>query len=487
MSSPTTLTNDSSDAQPGDPATVRELLTDRYGCLDDFGQFGVAEGLSPDSGYFQFGPDAICYGQCSSGQPSRVVTDPLHDASKHVKTNGAGVILPFDPVQVIHNLCWERYATKSAGVQPSILKRKSVRVMYYALRPLLPVAVRKHLQKAYLGRWEKIPFPRWPLDTGVDEIIEQLLVLSMKSRGISRMPFVWFWPDGAPTCTIMTHDVETQAGANFCGKLMDLNDSFGIKSSFQVIPEERYPVPSAYLESIRSRGFEINVHDLNHDGYLFSKPEEFGRRAERINSYGREFRASGFRSAVLYRNPDLLAALDFSYDMSFPNVAHLDPQRGGCCTVFPYFIRDILELPVTTTQDYPLFNILKDYSLRLWEQQVALIRKKNGLVSFIVHPDYIIDERARRVYADLLAYLADLRDRRETWIALPAQAALWWRMRTRMKLVSAGNGWRIEGKGAERARLAFAVLENGRLSYELAPAGSETTERPSGTVAGRTV
>src|SRR2546425_12755629 len=31
-------------------------------------------------------------------------------------------------------------------------------------------------------------------------------------------------------------------------------------------------------------------------------------------------------------------ALDFSYDMSVPNVAHLDPQRGGCCTVMPYFV-----------------------------------------------------------------------------------------------------------------------------------------------------
>ena len=30
--------------------------------------------------------------------------------------------------------------------------------------------------------------------------------------------------------------------------------------------------------------------------------------------------------------------LDFSFDMSIPNVAHLDPQRGGCCTIMPYFI-----------------------------------------------------------------------------------------------------------------------------------------------------
>jgi hypothetical protein len=28
--------------------------------------------------------------------------------------------------------------------------------------------------------------------------------------------------------------------------------------------------------------------------------------------------------------------LCFAYDMSIPNVAHLDPQRGGCCTIMPF-------------------------------------------------------------------------------------------------------------------------------------------------------
>jgi len=45
-------------------------------------------------------------------------------------------------------------------------------------------------------------------------------------------------------------------------------------------------------------------------------------------------------------------------NMSVPNVGHLDAQLGGCCTVMPFYIGDILELPLTTTQDYSLFNIL---------------------------------------------------------------------------------------------------------------------------------
>ena len=62
------------------------------------------------------------------------------------------------------------------------------------------------------------------------------------------------------------------------------------------------------------------------------------RGAAKINSYGRAWKAEGFRGAILYRRQEWFDAFDFSYDMSVPNVAHLDPQRGGCCTERRYFI-----------------------------------------------------------------------------------------------------------------------------------------------------
>ncbi len=67
----------------------------------------------------------------------------------------------------------------------------------------------------------------------------------------------------------MTHDVETGQGRDFSTTLMDIDDRFGIKSSFQVVPERRYEVTSEYLNSITARGFEIGVQDLNHDGHLY--------------------------------------------------------------------------------------------------------------------------------------------------------------------------------------------------------------------------
>ena len=118
-----------------------------------------------------------------------------------------------------------------------------------------------------------------------------------------------------------------------------------IPASFQIVPEDRYEVSQEFLDSIRGRGFEINVQNLNHDGRLYNDRSEFARRAEKINEYGRRFGASGFRSAILYRRQEWYSDLDFSYDMSVPNSGHLEPQRGGCCTVMPYFVGKILELP----------------------------------------------------------------------------------------------------------------------------------------------
>jgi hypothetical protein len=120
-------------------------------------------------------------------------------------------------------------------------------------------------------------------------------------------------------------------------------------------------------------------------------------------------------------------------------------------------------------QDYALYHMLNDYSTGIWKQQIALIRQKHGLMKVIVHPDYNVDERPRRVYAELLALLADLRARGETWIALPAEIDRWWRQRRAMRLVAAGDSWRIEGEGTERARLAWAVLDSGSLRYEISP------------------
>jgi hypothetical protein len=454
------------------PISLRnQEVLDYYRCPEGKGiEDSVLTGkLSEESGFFRFGPGVICYGQSSSRVSAHALSAGLHDSFRDVSAEGSTLRLPFDPSQVVNNLRWERYAVNTPSAAEKSFPKSVIRSAYYAIRPILPVRVRRHIQRFHLRGWSEIPFPHWPVDRTIENLMERLLIVFLKAHGVQRIPFIWFWPEGFSTCTIMTHDVEELAGRDFCTKLMDINDSAGIKSSFQIVPEERYPVPDSFLNEIRQRGFEVNVHDLKHDGLLYSERGIFLQHVERINRYGKEFRAVGFRSGALYRNLDWYDDLDFSYDLSVPNVGHLEAQQGGCCTVMPYFIGKILELPLTTTQDYSLFHILQSYSIDLWKKQIDLVMEKHGLISFIIHPDYIIETRARDTYKSLLGHIAQMRSDGRTWVALPRDVNDWWRQRSQMKLLDRNGQWRIEGPGSERARIAHATVDGDNISYEIEP------------------
>jgi hypothetical protein len=440
---------------------------DYYRCASELALIETRSDLGPRAGYFRFG-DAVAFGRCVGIRPAAYATDPLTDVSDAVRVTEGRPCLPFDLSEVATNMREERYRQNGYTLLQKTTAGAAAEHLYYLFRPFMGVGVRKHLQKVRLSGWDKIPFPRWPVDTTVDMLMETAMTLALKTQGdASRIPFIWFWPDEAPACAMMTHDIEGQAGINFCDGLMEIDDSHSIKSAFQLIPEGREEVWRRTAARLRQRGFEVNLHDLNHDGKLFADKKEFLRRAKRINEYAREFGCDGFRSGAMYREQDWFGAFEFSYDMSVPNAAHLEPQRGGCCTVMPYFVGNILELPLTMVQDYTLFFILNDYSTTLWKEQIRLIGEHHGLVSIITHPDYLVGRREREVYVDLLLHLADLRDRDGLWIALPGDIDRWWRNRRDMTLVPAGDGWRIEGPDSHRARVAYATLENDRLVFTL--------------------
>ncbi len=217
---------------------LSQALNDRYRCPENFFDFVLGGRLSTDEGYFRFGPNTTCYGRSCSGVRGPQAESSLYDAFRDILlVAGAKLRLPFDPTEIIDNLRLEHYANtrgNGSGFE-SVLRR-----LYYLLRPLTNLPVRKLVQKFHARNWRKLTFPKWPVDTSVEDISDRLLLLSMEAKGMERVPFIWFWPDGASACVIMTHDVETEAGRDHCEGLMDVDDSYGIKASFQIVPEKRY-------------------------------------------------------------------------------------------------------------------------------------------------------------------------------------------------------------------------------------------------------
>jgi len=452
-------------AGPGSsPARTVGSFTEYFRCGDGLFQDDSGAATTADEGFFTYDGSAVCYGRPFRGTTVKYLNgDPLPDLAMEVCAHSGGPRLPLNLSEVVTNLRRERYRRIRPRAE-FVAGASSVRSLYYAVRPVLGVAVRKHLQRLRLAGWNAIPFPRWPVDASVDTLMRSAMKLALRAGESRRIPFIWFWPDGADAGVMMTHDVEGDRGLKYCDALMDLDESFGIISSFQIVPA---PGAADVCAAIQRRGFEVNLHDWNHDGRLFRDKRLFLERAELINAQARRLGCRGFRSAVMYREQDWFDALEFDYDMSVPNVAHLDPQRGGCCTVMPYFVGDILELPLTTVQDYSLLHVIGDYSIDLWRRQIDLILAEHGLISFIVHPDYVNTKRENEVYVQLLAHLNRLRAQRKLWVAPPGDIERWWRQRQAMRLVPDGAGWRVGGDGSCRARVAYASLDGDRVVYEV--------------------
>ena len=200
---------------------MNEYVAQYYRCPERYIKFTITGPPSTEEGYFRFGNEALCYGQLARGTPSPILNGKLYNVTSHAVTENGTTYLPFNVTQVVDNLRLELYSKNSlhnGSLFNSILNK-----IYYLARPLLPGAARRLLQKARLSDWKSLKFPRWPVDRSVDLLFEQLLLASLRAQGLERIPFIWFWPDGAPSCAVMTHDVETAVGRDFCATVMDLD------------------------------------------------------------------------------------------------------------------------------------------------------------------------------------------------------------------------------------------------------------------------
>jgi hypothetical protein len=153
--------------------------------------------------------------------------------------------------------------------------------------------------------------------------------------------------------------------------------------------------------------------------------------------------------------------LPVDYDSSFPDSDPFEPQPGGCCSIMPFFFGDVVELPITLTQDHTVFEILRSPGIELWRRKTEWLKANHGLVNIIVHPDYVVEQRNLDRYEAFLAYLAEHDD---GWHALPRDAARWWRERERLSI---GNGGQVAGSTTFAATVAYASERDGRLGVTL--------------------
>ncbi len=238
---------------------------------------------------------------------------------------------------------------------------------------------------------------------------------------------------------------------------MELEQRLGFRSSFNFIPEGEYRVPSELREELGRNGFEVGVHDLKHDGKLFSSRRNFQTSATQINHYIQEWGASGYRSGFMLRNLDWLHELNIRYDCSTFDTDPFELQSDGGGTIFPSWVaqprvrgddtsaplggnshgdntnpvdRGYVELPYTLPQDSTLFLVLRETSPEIWLRKADWISDHGGMLLVNVHPDYIQFEdeapSARtyplRLYTELLEHLRK-KFAGQFWQPLPREIA----------------------------------------------------------------
>lgn len=339
-----------------------------------------------------------------------------HDLSSNV------VELPFDPDDALAALLMESWtpATENRRLSPAMLNT------FYRVKRGIPRAAQLAARRSMIS-WQGVPeFPRWPLDDTVHRLTGLYAYCRLLAHERSSADFTWFWPDGASAAFILTHDVEGTDGLRGMMEIADLEEELGFRSSFNL--GGWYDVDPGAVSELQGRGFELGVHGIVHDRSLFSTRAAFDRAQPALRALRERFGADGFRSPATHRVHEWLGDLDFSYDCSVPNSDPFEPQPGGSCTVWPFFIGKLVELPYTLPQDHTLFTLLKHENPDLWIEQSGRIEELNGLIQCVSHPDvgYLGDPHKRAAYRE---YLVAMADRPKIWRALPREVADWWRGR----------------------------------------------------------
>jgi len=318
------------------------------------------------------------------------------------------------------------------------------RHIYYWIKPFVPRRIRLGIRRWFAERRLAKLSGVWPILPGSE----------------STPPDWPGWPEKKQFSFVITHDVEGPAGLAKCRQLAECEMKLGFRSSFNFIPEGSYSVPAELRAWLLENGFEVGVHDLHHDGKLYSSKSAFQENARRINSYLKDWGAVGYRSGFMLRNLDWHHELEVEYDATTFDTDPFEPQPDGVGTIFPFLIlptkpkktgvngdeakssratsrpakKGYVELPYTLAQDSTLFLLFKEKTPARWLLKLDWVAQHGGMALVNVHPDYLrFDGEKPSPNTFPVAYYTELLEAVKNkypgryWQPLPRELASWFR------------------------------------------------------------
>ena len=306
---------------------------------------------------------------------------------------------------------------------------------YYPIKHLIPLRMRHLLNSAFVHARPNRDFPHWPCEGALLEFWREWLQQSLVALGKTDGWHVGFWPEARRCCVVLTHDVESPLGFGRMEQIADLEEKHGFRSAWN-LPLAEYSIDWSLVDRLAARGFEFGVHGLSHDGKLFSNRKTFDRLAPTIERLALEHGLRGFRAPSTLRRAEWIAKLQFEYDSSFSDTDPFEPQAGGTCSIFPFYLSNLVELPYTLPQDHTLINVLRRQPLPIWIVKSEWIAAAGGMILVLTHPDYSGAPPHLGEYEQLLKHLRGLEN---CWHAQPSEVAAWWRRRSQTSLFIRGG------------------------------------------------
>ncbi|HZY60374.1 MAG TPA: hypothetical protein VFE56_11460 [Candidatus Binataceae bacterium] len=315
---------------------------------------------------------------------------------------------------------------------------------YYTIKDLIPAALRHRLNSLAINSRPRPSFPDWPCEDALLQVWRRSLAALLGECGARDSWHLGFWPGDHKVCIVLTHDVESSLGLERMERMADLEERYGFRSAWNLALDQ-YPIDWSLIERLRARGFEFGAHGLKHDGRLFRSDRDFAELAPRLMKIAREHGLRGFRAPSTLRRAQWIPHLGFDFDSSFADTDIFEPQPGGTCSIFPFFLESVVELPYTLPQDHTLIHLLGRELLPTWIRKARWIASLGGMILTLTHPDYSGEGICLEAYEKLLDHLAQVE---KAWRALPSEVADWWRQRAEAELHMVGDEPVIGGRGA---------------------------------------
>ena len=287
---------------------------------------------------------------------------------------------------------------------------------YHLVPGSIRVLIAQWLTGLHSLKRQRVNFPNWPEDITVD-----LLKRTIRGK-LSQIK----WPEEKKYAVCLTHDIDTNKGFKPAEKFLHLEAEFGVKSCWFVVLKN-VEFGGRFFHEVLKGENEVACHGDNHDESLpYLSQSEICSRLEKYRNTIKEYNMKGFRSPSLLRTPTLLRAISefFEYDSTFPDteISARPPYRSGCCSIFPYRLGKLMELPLTLPQDSTCVFLKKtpEEILKLWLNKLSWIKEMGGLATLNIHPDSHFGMKGK-IFDIYRSFLEIVTKDTKAWVITPAE------------------------------------------------------------------